>query len=94
MEIHIPNQTCVHLPSTAVSSSLRKHNIDPRSIGRLEVGTESLFDKANSVKTVLTQLFEPAGNTSLEGIDTGGVAFATQGLWLPKTSSPPEILLA
>ena len=49
---------------------LRKYNIDPKSIGRLEVGTESLIDKAKSVKTVLTQLFEPAGNTSLEGIDT------------------------
>ncbi|KAL2877125.1 hypothetical protein SGCOL_007517 [Colletotrichum sp. CLE4] len=55
---------------TAVSSLLQKYNIDPNSIGRLEVGTESLVDKAKSVKTVLTQLFEPAGNTSLEGIDT------------------------
>lgn len=39
------------------------------SIGRLEVGTESHIDKAKSVKTVLTQLFEPVGNTSLEGVD-------------------------
>ncbi|KKY34081.1 putative hydroxymethylglutarylsynthase [Diaporthe ampelina] len=58
------------LALTAVSSLLRKYDIDPKSIGRLEVGTESLIDKAKSVKTVLTQLFEPAGNTSLEGIDT------------------------
>ncbi|KAJ0107503.1 hydroxymethylglutarylsynthase [Diaporthe amygdali] len=58
------------LALTAVSSLLRKYNIDPKSIGRLEVGTESLIDKAKSVKSVLTQLFEPAGNTSLEGIDT------------------------
>lgn len=49
---------------------LRKYNIDPKTIGRLEVGTESPIDKAKSVKTVLTQLFEPAGNTSLEGVDT------------------------
>ncbi|KAI8155065.1 Hydroxymethylglutaryl-CoA synthase [Colletotrichum sp. SAR 10_70] len=53
-----------------VSSLLKKYSIDPKSIGRLEVGTESLIDKAKSIKTVLTQLFEPAGNTSLEGIDT------------------------
>jgi hydroxymethylglutaryl-CoA synthase len=53
-----------------VSSLLRKYNIDPRSIGRLEVGTESPIDKAKSVKSVLTTLFEPSGNTSLEGIDT------------------------
>ncbi|KAG8156535.1 hypothetical protein KVR01_013639 [Diaporthe batatas] len=58
------------LALTAVSSLLHKYNIDPKSIGRLEVGTESPIDKAKSVKTVLTQLFEPSGNTSLEGIDT------------------------
>ncbi|RYP36622.1 hypothetical protein DL767_003326 [Monosporascus sp. MG133] len=58
------------LALTAVSSLLRKYNIDPKSIGRLEVGTESPIDKAKSVKSVLTQLFEPAGNTSLEGVDT------------------------
>ncbi|KAM0141235.1 hypothetical protein ACHAO1_002014 [Botrytis cinerea] len=58
------------LALTAVSSLLRKYNIDPKSIGRLEVGTESPIDKAKSVKSVLTTLFEPHGNTSLEGIDT------------------------
>ncbi|TGO92203.1 hypothetical protein BPOR_0008g00430 [Botrytis porri] len=58
------------LALTAVSSLLRKFNIDPKSIGRLEVGTESPIDKAKSVKSVLTTLFEPHGNTSLEGIDT------------------------
>ncbi|KAJ0275395.1 hypothetical protein COL940_008845 [Colletotrichum noveboracense] len=52
-----------------VSSLLKNYNIDPKSIGRLEVGTESLINKAKSIKTVLTQLFEPAGNTSLEGIN-------------------------
>lgn len=55
---------------SAVSSLLRKRNIDPTSIGRLEVATESLIDKAKSVKSVLTTLFEPFGNTSLEGVDT------------------------
>ncbi|KAL1869124.1 hypothetical protein Daus18300_005660 [Diaporthe australafricana] len=58
------------LALTAVASLLRKYNINPKSIGRLEVGTESPIDKAKSVKTVLTQLFEPAGNTRLEGVDT------------------------
>lgn len=53
-----------------MSSLLRKFNIDPNSIGRLEVGTESPIDKAKSVKSVLTTLFEPHGNTSLEGVDT------------------------
>ncbi|KAK2612646.1 hypothetical protein QQS21_001262 [Conoideocrella luteorostrata] len=58
------------LALTAVASLLKKYNIDPNSIGRLEVGTESMVDKAKSVKTVLTQLFEPSGNTSMEGVDT------------------------
>ncbi|KAE8143184.1 hydroxymethylglutaryl-coenzyme A synthase C terminal-domain-containing protein [Aspergillus pseudotamarii] len=56
------------LALTAVASLLRKYSIDPRSVGRLEVGTESPIDKAKSVKTVLTQLF--ADNHSLEGADT------------------------
>ncbi|KAK0618489.1 hydroxymethylglutaryl-CoA synthase [Bombardia bombarda] len=67
---------------TAVSSLLTKYNIDPNTIGRLEVGTESIIDKAKSVKTVLTQLFEPSGNTSLEGIDTINACYgATSALF-------------
>ncbi|KAF2154362.1 hydroxymethylglutaryl-CoA synthase [Myriangium duriaei CBS 260.36] len=56
------------LALTVVSSLLSKYAINPSTIGRLEVGTESPIDKAKSVKTVLTQLFP--GNTSLEGADT------------------------
>ncbi|KAI9887322.1 MAG: 3-hydroxy-3-methylglutaryl coenzyme A synthase [Watsoniomyces obsoletus] len=55
---------------TAVSSLLRKYAIDPTSIGRLEVGTETLLDKSKSVKSVLMQLFAPSGNTNVEGVDT------------------------
>ncbi|KAI5300331.1 hypothetical protein KEM56_002536 [Ascosphaera pollenicola] len=55
---------------TTTSSLLRKYNIDPKSIGRLEVGTETLLDKSKSVKSVLMQLFAPSGNTNIEGIDT------------------------
>ena len=55
---------------TAVSSLLKKYSIDPKSIGRLEVGTETLLDKSKSVKSVLMQLFQPSGNTNIEGVDT------------------------
>ena len=55
---------------TTVSSLLRKYSIDPKSIGRLEVGTETLLDKSKSCKSVLMQLFSPSGNTSIEGVDT------------------------
>lgn len=55
---------------TTLSSLIQKYNVDPRNIGRLEVGTETLLDKSKSVKTVLMQLFEPCGNTNIEGVDT------------------------
>lgn len=53
---------------TAVSSLLEKYNIDPNTIGRLEVGTETLIDKSKSCKSVLMQLF--GENTDIEGVDT------------------------
>ncbi|KAK3333851.1 hydroxymethylglutaryl-coenzyme A synthase C terminal-domain-containing protein [Cercophora scortea] len=53
---------------TVVSKLLEKYNIDTNSIGRLEVGTETLLDKSKSVKSVLMQLF--GDNTNIEGIDT------------------------
>ncbi|PWW73915.1 hydroxymethylglutaryl-CoA synthase [Tuber magnatum] len=56
------------LSLTVVKSLLEKYNIDPMSIGRLEVGTETLLDKSKSVKSVLMQLFAP--NTNVEGVDT------------------------
>nr|V5XYR2.1 RecName: Full=Hydroxymethylglutaryl-CoA synthase-like protein AKT4-1; AltName: Full=AK-toxin biosynthesis protein 4-1 [Alternaria alternata]BAO10625.1 hydroxymethylglutaryl-CoA synthase [Alternaria alternata] len=55
---------------TAVSSLLRKYSIDPRRIGRLEVGTESLVDKSKSIKSFVMQLFEESGNFDIEGVDT------------------------
>ncbi|KAH8732221.1 hydroxymethylglutaryl-coenzyme A synthase C terminal-domain-containing protein [Phaeosphaeriaceae sp. PMI808] len=58
------------LALTAVSSLFKKYNIEPKSIGRLEVGTETLLDKSKSVKSVLMQLFEESGNYNVEGVDT------------------------
>ncbi|KAI1078044.1 hydroxymethylglutaryl-CoA synthase [Whalleya microplaca] len=53
---------------TATSKLLKNYNIDPKTIGRLEVGTETILDKSKSVKTVLMQLF--GENTNIEGVDT------------------------
>ncbi|KAL7508844.1 hypothetical protein ACHAXN_005918 [Cyclotella atomus] len=50
---------------TAVHSLLEKYNIDTKSVGRLEVGTETLVDKSKSTKTVLMDLF--GDNTDVEG---------------------------
>lgn len=50
---------------TVVHNLLEKYAIDPMTVGRLEVGTETLVDKSKSTKTVLMDLFP--GNTDIEG---------------------------
>ncbi|RVW72940.1 Hydroxymethylglutaryl-CoA synthase [Vitis vinifera] len=45
---------------TAVASLLEKYEIDPKQIGRLEVGSETVIDKSKSIKTFLMQIFELA----------------------------------
>lgn len=67
---------------TVVTQLLEKYNIVPTEIGRLEVGTETLVDKSKSTKTVLMQLFEASGNTSVEGVSTVNACFgATAALF-------------
>jgi hydroxymethylglutaryl-CoA synthase len=51
-----------------VQSLLEKYNIDPKDVGRVEVGTETIVDKSKSVKSTLMDLFQKAGNTDIEGI--------------------------
>lgn len=58
-----------------MSKLLKDYNISPRDIGRLEVGTETIIDKSKSVKTVLMQLFENHGNSSIEGCDTTNACY-------------------
>ena len=53
---------------TCVKNILEKNNIKPSSIGRLEVGTETLIDKSKSVKTTLMQLFSPSKSHDIEGV--------------------------
>ncbi|OCB86311.1 hydroxymethylglutaryl-CoA synthase [Sanghuangporus baumii] len=65
------------LALTVVSSLLEKYNIDPCSIGRLDVGTETIIDKSKSVKTVLMDLFAAAGNTDIEGIDSKNACYGS-----------------
>ncbi len=50
-----------------VQRLLDNYKIDPKSIGRLDVGTESLVDKSKSSKTVLMDLFKASGNRDIEG---------------------------
>ncbi|KAJ3332317.1 hypothetical protein HDU93_009156 [Gonapodya sp. JEL0774] len=64
------NSVCL----TAVHRLLTTYSIPPTSIGRLEVGTETLVDKSKSVKTVLMSLFAPH-NTEIEGVDTTNACY-------------------
>ncbi|VDP43040.1 unnamed protein product [Schistosoma margrebowiei] len=60
---------------TVVSNLIRRTNLDLKTIGFLEVGTETIIDKSKSTKTVLMQLFETAGNFDVEGTDTKNACF-------------------
>ncbi|KAF9512658.1 hypothetical protein BS47DRAFT_1330141 [Hydnum rufescens UP504] len=60
---------------TVVSSLMEKYNVDPNSIGRLDVGTETIIDKSKSVKTVLMDLFP--SNTDIEGIDSKNACYGS-----------------
>jgi hydroxymethylglutaryl-CoA synthase len=46
---------------------MEKYSIDPKDVGFMQVGTESLVDKSKSTKTVLMSLFAESGNTDIEG---------------------------
>jgi hydroxymethylglutaryl-CoA synthase len=46
---------------------MTKNNIDPKQIGRLEVGTETLVDRSKSIKTFLMNYFRDRGNQDIEG---------------------------
>jgi len=59
----------------AVSGLLEKFNIDPMSIGRIDVGTETIIDKSKSVKTTLMDLFAESGNFDIEGIDSKNACY-------------------
>lgn len=43
---------------TVVESLLQKYEVDPKQIGRLEVGSETVIDKSKSIKTWLMRIFE------------------------------------
>lgn len=60
---------------TVVKKLLENYNIQPKEIGRLEIGTETIIDKSKSVKTVLMQIFEEQGVTDIEGVDNTNACY-------------------
>ena len=65
------NSVCL----TAVANLLEKYNIPHDSIGRLEVGTETMIDKSKAVKTTLMRLFNAEGVYDVEGIDSKNACY-------------------
>uniref|UniRef100_A0A7N0UR94 Hydroxymethylglutaryl-CoA synthase n=2 Tax=Kalanchoe fedtschenkoi TaxID=63787 RepID=A0A7N0UR94_KALFE len=65
----------ISMSLTAVSSLLEKYGVDPKQIGRLEVGSETVIDKSKSIKTFLMQIFEKTGNTDIEGVDSTNACY-------------------
>ena len=59
----------------AVHNLLEKYQIDPKQIGRIEIGTETFIDKSKSTKTTLMDLFEAYGNNSIEGVTTTNACY-------------------
>ena len=56
---------------------MKNYNVDPKSIGRLDVGTETLIDKSKATKTLLMELFAPSGNHDIEGIDNKNACYGS-----------------
>ncbi|XP_071539039.1 hydroxymethylglutaryl-CoA synthase 1 [Panulirus ornatus] len=77
---------------TVLSRLMERTGVGYENIGRLEVGTETIIDKSKSVKSCLMQLFEDAGNSDVEGIDTtnacyGGTAALINAInWVESSS--------
>nr|ALD84319.1 hydroxymethylglutaryl-CoA synthase [Morus alba]AOV62768.1 hydroxymethylglutaryl-CoA synthase [Morus alba] len=65
----------ISMSLTVVTSLLEKYKIDPKQIGRLEVGSETVIDKSKSIKTFLMQIFEEHGNTDIEGVDSTNACY-------------------
>ena len=74
------NEDVCSLALSATSALMENYNIDQKSIGYLEVGTETLVDKSKSVKSVLMDLFPQ--NPYLEGADIKNACYGgTQALF-------------
>lgn len=60
---------------TVLSSLLDKYCINPNSIGRLEVGTESMLHRSKCVKQTLMQLLANLGHLDVEYLDFYNTSF-------------------
>jgi len=62
---------------TVLKNLMMKYGVNPLSVGRLEVGTETLLDKAKSMKTILMSLFKESGNYDIEGVTSVNACYGS-----------------
>ena len=60
---------------TVLETLLIKNQIDPKKVGRLEVGTETFLDKSKSIKTYLMDFFRESQNFDIEGVTTSNACY-------------------
>jgi hydroxymethylglutaryl-CoA synthase len=58
---------------TVLEKVLKRNNISPKDVGRIEVGTETFVDKSKSIKTYLMSLFKD--NYDIEGVTTTNACY-------------------
>ena len=92
MAVCAPSEDISSISLNVVSQLMSKYGVPYESIGRLEVGTETLIDKSKSVKSVIMDLFNDKGSYDIEGVDVknacyGGVAaFFNTIAWMESSS--------
>ena len=75
MSFCLDNEDINSICLTVLNNLMENYGIEPREIGRLDVGTETLIDKSKSIKSMLMRLFEESGNTDVEGVDNVNACF-------------------
>lgn len=60
---------------TVLDKLLTRNKVNPKQVGRLEVGTETFIDKSKSIKTHLMEMFQKSGNFDVEGVTTSNACY-------------------
>lgn len=69
MSVTNDREDTITMALTVTEALIKDYNINPKMIGRLEVGSESSIDRSKSIKSNLMRLFAPYNNFNIEGVD-------------------------
>jgi len=77
MSLTAPNEDVVSMALNAVKRLMKKMNLKPSDIGRIQIGTETPVDLSKSVKTFIVEQFFDQGITDIEGVDNVNACFGS-----------------